>query len=412
MSEKNLLKNYKIQDSGEKIGVQTLATRPNQPSVYGVGGLSADGLKKRFDRLADSIISKYNELCETLGGADALKHIQWKEENGDIKTLADFFNYLFGGNFTLQAGLVSASEVSASEVTASELVCTGTAMVDGSLTVWDNLGIDKSTFYNLEAKKLGVTESATIDCDLVVHGNLTAPNVVVTNPENGKTQSIDGILQLLRQLWVSEYTDLKGNVDVRKNLTVYGNTNLQNTSMINASAVSMDVETSLTARRLSTEEDATIGGNLFVKGTTYTVDQQSVVAMDNIIVTNAFASEAGVVDFLLSGLVIDTGNGAYGILYKPSEDAVVIGKGTLRKTTDSEGKTDVEFTFDEGQAIPLAARDGSFRDSEIPMWDTSKNAFVSSGKTVGNIVEETLGNVDIALDHILAIQNKLIGGTT
>ena len=285
-------------------------------------------------------------------------------------------------------------------------------MVDGSLTVWDNLGIDKSTFYNLEAKKLGVTESATIDCDLVVHGNLTAPNVVVTNPENGKTQSIDGILQLLRQLWVSGYTDLKENVDVRKNLTVYGNTNLQNTSMINASAVSMDVETSLTARRLSTEEDATIGGNLFVKGTTYTVDQQSVVAMDNIIVTNAFASEAGVVDFLLSGLVIDTGNGAYGILYKPSEDAVVIGKGTLRKTTDSEGKTDVEFTFDEGQAIPLAARDGSFRDSEIPMWDTSKNAFVSSGKTVGNIVEETLGNVDIALDHILAIQNKLIGGTT
>lgn len=391
MSE-NLLKEMKIQDSGEKIGVQTLATRPNQPSVYGVGGLSADGLKKRFDKLADTIILKYNELCDLLGGADALAHIQLKESNGRFDTLADFFQTLFSGNLDIKLDKVETGSrldarggIDTDFIEANNGLISGDLTVDKKLTVWGEI---KST------------------------GNIVAPNVVVTNPENGKTQSVDGILQLLRQLCVSGYTDLKGNVDVRKNLTVYGASNFENTSMVNASAINMNVEASLTARRLSTEEDATIGGDLFVKGNTYTVNQQSVVAWDNIIVTNAFASETGTVDFLHSGLVIDKGDGkGYGILYKPSGDAVYIGEGTLRRTTDSEGKVDVEFTYDEGQALPLAARYGSFTEGVIPIWDAKKNAFISSGKTVGNIVEETLGDVDTALDHILAIQRNLIGGT-
>jgi hypothetical protein len=328
----NLLEDKKITASGATAGVQTLATRPNQPSMYGIGSLSATELKKRFDRLADSIISKYNDLCETLGGADALKHIQWKEEKGDIKTLADFFATITNGDFAKSLQIPSVEGESSTALT--EVL-------------------------------------AAIMSDLI---SIKAMDAVLKNPPGGGTQSINSPLEVV-QLTTEGYASFGSDVDVT--------------------------------------HDLSIGNNLYVKGTAYTVHQQSVVVWDNIIVTNAYTSETGVVDFLLSGLVIDTGDGAYGILYKPGDDAVVIGKGTLTKTTDSEGNvTDVEFEYGEGQALPLAARDYSFTDSEIPMWDAEKNAFVSSGKNIGNIVEDALGDIDTALNSILAIQNNLIGGAT
>lgn len=335
----NLLEDKKITASGATDGVQTLATRPNQPSVYGVGGLSASELKKRFDKLADSIISKYNDLCETLGGADALKHIQWKEEKGDIKTLADFFATITNGDFAKSLQIPSVEGKSSTALT----------------------------------KVLAAIESDLIDIEQKL------AYAVLKNPPDSGTQSINSPLHVV-QLTTEGYASFGSDVDVKNNLS--------------------------------------IGNNLYVRGTTYTVHQQSVVVWDNIIVTNAYTSETGAIDFLQSGLVIDTGNGAYGILYKPGDDAVVIGKGTLTKITDSEDHViDVRFEYGKDEygndeALPLAARDYSFTDSDIPIWDAEKNAFTSSGKKISNIVEDALGDIDTALNSILAIQNNLIGGAT
>lgn len=434
----NLLKNQKIVASGATDGVQTLATRPNQPSVYGVGGLSASELKKRFDSLAEKIIEKHNALCDALGGKDAPSKIGWKEDdNGALKTLADFFATItsgdlaeilqvpnvegesstaltdvlaaiksdlisikamdvvltngLGGEFLEQeiygnlyiTGFLSAAEKLLTQllkcaeiivesqdstkktVITSEKVKTGAIaafqmLLDGSLTVFDNLGISQSEFYNLlahalSADNLTVKNDVSIGGNLAVTGDITGKNIaeitrklddaVLKNPPGGGTQSINSPLQVA-ELSTEGDAVLGGNVNAAKNLTV--------------------------------------GENLFVRGTTFTVHQQSVIAWDNIIVTNAYTSETGTSDFLQSGLVIDTGNGAYGILYKPGDDAVVIGKGTLTKTTDSEGHiTDVSFKYDKDEygndeALPLAARSefGESEDGFVPVWDSKLNAFI------------------------------------
>lgn len=393
----SLLNDEKITETGATAGVQTLATRPNQPSVYGVGGLSASELKKRFDRLAEKIIEKHNALCDKLGGVDGAASIVWEGE----KTLKNLFESITDGylaNILMVDGLSEDSEK-------SSLADTLKSHLNVLIFLYDYLdapnqeGVEhiSDKFFS---KSNGESLSKKLDDAVSKLGD-----AVLKNPSG--TQQISNLL-------IAQWLKTIGYAEIGSNLTVRGKSTLSDVSMINASAVNMDVEATLTASDISTTYNATIGGDLIVKGTTYTVNQQSVVAWDNIIVTNAYASETGVVDFLLSGLVIDTGNGAgYGILYKPGDDAVVIGKGTLTKTTDSEGHvTDVKFEYNEGQAIPLAARYGSFADNEIPMWDAETNAFVSSGKNIGNIVEDALGDIDTALNSILAIQNNLIGGAT
>lgn len=74
------------------LGVQALATRPNDAARYGEGGLSAEQLKRKFDRLPEFIIDKVNELIDILtssGDKDVRDYIKIGLNDG-INTLADF----------------------------------------------------------------------------------------------------------------------------------------------------------------------------------------------------------------------------------------------------------------------------------------------------------------------------------
>ena len=120
-----------------------------------------------------------------------------------------------------------------------------------------------------------------------------------------------------------------------------------------------------------------ISGDLVVNGQTTTVQHETLVVKDNIIVTNSDGLQ-----FSTSGLLINKGNGkAYGILYQPAEDLVYIGEGTYYGD-----KSNPTFDFDEGEALPLAARSGSFSNNQIPVWDSAKNAFKSSGKITSDFL--------------------------
>lgn len=57
-------------------GVQALANRPNLAGQYGQGGLSADALKKWFDKLATAIIQNIGQVADTLSGDGAGEYIK------------------------------------------------------------------------------------------------------------------------------------------------------------------------------------------------------------------------------------------------------------------------------------------------------------------------------------------------
>lgn len=124
-------------------------------------------------------------------------------------------------------------------------------------------------------------------------------------------------------------------------------------------------------------------GRLNVNGPITSVSQEKLVVKDNIIVTNSDG-----LSFSSSGIVINKGNGkAYGILYQPAGDLVYIGEGTY--SLDNEGKPN--FSFDTGEALPLAARSDNFRtDNEIPVFDPRSKSLVPSGKTPSSFVPKSI----------------------
>lgn len=141
----------------------------------------------------------------------------------------------------------------------------------------------------------------------------------------------------------------------------------------------LNVHGTVKGAKVISDGDASVGGNLDVdgdlniKGTTKTVDHETISVQDNILVVNSEGAS-----FSNSGLVINKGDGkCYGILYQPTDDVVCIGEGTLSE--------DGEFTFDRGEAVPLAARHGTFPSDTIPVWNAATNAFRSSGKTIASI---------------------------
>jgi hypothetical protein len=131
--------------------------------------------------------------------------------------------------------------------------------------------------------------------------------------------------------------------------------------------------------------EVTIEGDLIVKGTTKTVDTETLSVKDNIIVANVDnAPLAGV-----SGFAVKTGEVdeetqkqlAYGIMYDKQGDGVKIGLGGFTENGD--------FVYNENQAQFLATRADTLADGHIPKWDNEKKQFVDSGAKIGEYVKST-----------------------
>lgn len=120
----------------------------------------------------------------------------------------------------------------------------------------------------------------------------------------------------------------------------------------------------------------TVKGDFIVEGDSYRTEVEMLNVKDAVIVANS----DGVPLAGLSGYVLRTANGDYGILYDPAEDCVKIGLGVYV----SETKT---FTFNEGEAQPLATR-GVIADGNIPVWDAVKRTFVDGGLSIERLKDE------------------------
>ena len=98
MAENNEYKFAPITDLNLKqMGVQALADRPNATQQYGQSGLSPTQLKRWFDKLAELLSRKVNELQRAINGADAAKYIGIAL--GEYKTLDDLLEGMQDGSF-------------------------------------------------------------------------------------------------------------------------------------------------------------------------------------------------------------------------------------------------------------------------------------------------------------------------
>ena len=88
----------------KKKGISELSDRPNQPSTFGVGGLTAAELKARFDNLPQIIRGKLNEIYTALSGVNATQYIalpyklEWQEKYGG--NLYDFLLAFASGDIS------------------------------------------------------------------------------------------------------------------------------------------------------------------------------------------------------------------------------------------------------------------------------------------------------------------------
>jgi cytoskeletal protein CcmA (bactofilin family) len=246
----------------------------------------------------------------------------------------------------------------------------------GNLGVEGNLDVGGYSNLGLTAKVVNADGDATITLDgatggIDVKGDVKAKSI--TLPAAGK-EAIE-IVNNGEYLRIDSSIYLDGDVKADGNLTVADN--------------------------------AEIGGNLTVKGKTFSQSQESLIVNDNIIVTNSSGAS-----FSTSGLVIripenENGDNAYGILYDPFKDAVMVGIGKFNPDT-------YEFAFTPGQALPLAARDGfdSTQNDVVPIWNSEKNAFIptiAKVKTVADLGGSQYKCFEIATDVVGATSTRIAG---
>jgi hypothetical protein len=130
--------------------------------------------------------------------------------------------------------------------------------------------------------------------------------------------------------------------------------------------------------------EVTIEGDLIVKGTTKTVDTETLNVRDNVVVANAEGTQlAGNSGFAVKTGAVDAQGKqfAYGIMYDKDGDGVKIGLGGFGENGD--------FIYEEGQAQFLATRADSLGNGNLPQWDNAKNQFVDSGAKIGDYVKKT-----------------------
>lgn len=364
----------------QKNGVQALANRPNQPSQYGQGGLNAAQLKAHFDRLATHIINKYNALVEALADPTlAASYIAWGKDGNNVTSLADFFASVSDGELAKRLKVM----VGEDKYALGTLLKTLDDDIDTLLIKIANGTLAKEM-------KVIVPDSGEIDTDSVVGhfvsilGDIASLKTSINNliATIASVQS-DYLSKSVQTGQTLAGTLIVPQLDVRKdgitNATIYGDgtvsaekINAQDTAFVmNKLEVAGTTDTgTLVARRAEI-------ANLIVKGATETAKLENLAIKDNVVIVNS-----GGISFANSGLVIatsgtteDGGYVAYGILYGDTDEVVSIGKGVLKY--DENGNA--SFAFDANEAIPLAARSGAFADGDIPLWDTTKNAFKSSG---------------------------------
>lgn len=123
-----------------------------------------------------------------------------------------------------------------------------------------------------------------------------------------------------------------------------------------------------------------IQGDLEVRGTTKTTEEETLNVKDSIVVTNSSGADLSAT---LAGFVIRlNATDCYGIIYDASSESVKLGKGKI---------TDGKFTFNSGEGNAVAVRaDGTLMtNGHLVKWDATALKFVDAGKSVDDFVKKT-----------------------
>lgn len=152
--------------------------------------------------------------------------------------------------------------------------------------------------------------------------------------------------------------------------------NLQDTT-VKVTGNNQKIEGDLTIIKNSSgaSGNLTIQGDLVVKGTTTTVEHETLTVKDNFVVINSDNEEVGT---SLTGIAIRTGKDSqgndttYGIVYDKTNDSVSLGSGAYNNG---------DFVFKEGESKPILTRDVSsnIQDGHLLVWDADKNIAVDGG---------------------------------
>lgn len=189
--------------------------------------------------------------------------------------------------------------------------------------------------------------------------------------------------------------DANGNFSVGKGSRNYPS---QVANMGNISDVEEEVSKKYDKTGGTIDGNVTVTGDLTVQGTTITENAETLDVKANVITTNS----EGVPLINLSGLGIRTdATNVYGIMYDPQSDSVKLGLGSLDE--------DNNFTFNQGEGLPIAVRDDStvFTDKHVIVWDAAGDKFVDGGKAVSDL-PTLAGNNDFTGENTFeeAIQAK------
>ena len=382
-------------------GVQALSVRPNQPSTYGVGGLDAAKLKAFFDKFPQEVADKYNALCDILADpGQALSYIAWK----DGASLADFFSTITNREL---AKAINALDPTTGQAASVQDILDNIHSIVSLLDAYiGNHEADKTLADEYVQKDAdgnvtvnGITANGDIRAE---NAEISAPRIVAGTSANLKTVNTD-------KLTVKKADGNLGDAEIEGDLTVDGIIKKSDSSAVNipqilatdinatnsihamndigadgtvsaesVRAMSVTATGTVTAAEGNISGKLTVGGDLEIKGATITQSHETLAVENNLIVTNSSGA-----NFSSSGLAIRTkGNACYGILYLPdgeSGEAVYIGEGRINNGEFEFGNY-VNGTFypNTDVAVPLAARSGEWDNKSIPMWDSSKHAFVSS----------------------------------
>ena len=342
---------YKISaEEFAKVSISRLATHPNTSTAFGESKMSEQDLKKRFDKQGELFRAKFNAFLEIIGATGDGESLAGKiltgiSEDHTLKALFEdivsedgrFASYLSVGDRTLMEKL---QEIATHEEEVKQQIEAHKAEIEARLSEASQAADEK--YVQKVVKKDGISVYTTSEQEpTLALSKSTTVGSVARRYEGGRLRVGDPVEELdavNRGFADKMYVGKAGNQTIDGGLTVKG--------------------------------------DFIVEGDNYRTEVEVLNVKDAVIVANS----DGVPLAGLSGYVLRTANGDYGILYDPAEDCVKIGLGVYV----SETKT---FTFNEGEAQPLATR-GVIADGNIPVWDAVKRTFVDGGLSIERLKDE------------------------
>lgn len=326
------IKNLEIKPSEAKaVEVASLPTRPTSSATYGGRGLTAQQMKAAYDAYPALIKERFNALIADLLSGSALADIPFSiPDHAPLK----------GTNANVLAFLTAVGDIIDFGKDKDGNDATDRTIIDFANTVIHDMAVATDLTYDKGTRKLTLTidgeqKSVIIEVDKYEKA-IQQLNEQVASLEARKFDKAGG--------GISGDVNIGGNVFIGKDLTVAGNSTIQE------------------------------AGHLKIK--------------DAVIITNSDGEKLAV----LSGLAIRKGENdsgvdeTYGIMYDFASNSVKLGL----IYTDENGN--YQFLAGDGQPVATRADSAELAEHGIALWDAANHRFIAKDMTD---LDLTYGNTTV-----------------